>query len=101
MNEDININQLAPEKPEKQTQANWQLCFDKKNPKPKFLWDGFLSGSVGALISAGGVGKSYLGIGLGISLTAKDMLGFDKTNDDNKLPGSILQKTTLHPTVCY
>ena len=31
MNEDININQLAPEKPEKQTQANWQLCFDKKN----------------------------------------------------------------------
>ena len=40
---------------------------------------------MGALISAGGVGKSYLGIGLGISLTAKDMLGFNKTNDDNKV----------------
>lgn len=82
MSEDININQLAPEK---QTEANWQLCFDKKNPKPKFLWDGFLAGSVGALIAAGGVGKSYLGIGLGISLTAKDMLGFNKSNDDNKV----------------
>lgn len=85
MSEDKNINQLVPRKLEKETVGDWALCFAKKNPKPVFLWDGFLAGSVGALIASGGVGKSFLGLGLGISLTSKDMIGFNGVNVANKV----------------
>ena len=85
MSEITNTNDQLAERLEKRTEADWDMCFKGENPKPTFLWDGFLAGSVGALIAAGGVGKSYLGLGLGISLTAKDMLQFNAMSENNKV----------------
>ena len=37
-----------------------RYCFESNPPSLDFIWPGFLAGTTGALVSAGGVGKSYL-----------------------------------------
>lgn len=50
-----------------------------------FIFDGFLAGSVGAIVSPGGLGKSFLGIELCVGLAAQDLLEFDlPTSSSNK-----------------
>ena len=55
----------------KRTQASWTAAANGTYEQPEFLWNGFLRGSTGGLIAAGGVGKSFLSIGLGVALIAK------------------------------
>lgn len=54
-------------------------AFTKKPQTPDFIWPGFLSGTVGALIAPGGTGKSYFALqaamGVACPTSGGDMLG--------------------------
>ncbi len=59
-------------------------CFARKPPDYDFIVPGFLTGTVGLLVSPGGVGKSMLAMQTAAAIaTGKDMmkLGVDKTGD--------------------
>lgn len=54
-------------------------AFSKQPPKPDFIWPGFLSGTVGALISPGGAGKSFFALQAAMAVACRtsggDILG--------------------------
>ncbi|HIF9233428.1 TPA: helicase RepA family protein [Photobacterium damselae] len=55
----------------KRTKASWSAAANGTYEKPEYLWTGFLKASVGGLIAAGGVGKSYLAMGIGAAIVTK------------------------------
>lgn len=51
-------NTISPAKRQSKT-INLMTAFEKEPPKLDFIWQGFLSGTVGALVAPGATGKSY------------------------------------------
>lgn len=51
-------------------------CFETEPPPLDFLIPGFLSGDVGALVSPGGSGKSFLALNIAVATsTGHDLTG--------------------------
>jgi hypothetical protein len=67
------------------TILDWNKVFSGDVEPLDFVFGGFLAGSVGGIIAPGGAGKSYLGLGLCISLTCKDLLGLEIEAKDHQV----------------
>ena len=56
-------------------------AFENEPPELDFIWPGFLAGTVGALVSPGATGKSFLtleaAMGIACSVAGGDLLGFE------------------------
>lgn len=56
-------------------------AFENEPPELDFIWQGFLAGTVGALVSPGATGKSFLtleaAMGIACSVAGGDLLGFE------------------------
>lgn len=56
-------------------------AFENDPPELDFIWPGFLAGTVGALVSPGATGKSFLtleaAMGIACSVAGGDLLGFE------------------------
>ena len=67
------------------TVLDWEKVFTGDVEPLDFVFGGFLAGSVGGIIAPGGAGKSFLGLGLCLSLTCKDLLGLDIDPGDHQV----------------
>lgn len=67
------------------TILDWEKVFTGNVEPLDFVFSGFLAGSVGGIIAPGGAGKSYLGLGLCVSLACKDLLGLGIEPSDHQV----------------
>lgn len=61
---------------------DWDSSFSGDFETPDFVLPGFLAGTVGAMVGAGGTGKSYLSLLIMLSITVKNLLGWGPNPGD-------------------